>query len=39
MNNRRQAITDVVNQLGEVSIHELKGMFPNVSEVTLRKDL
>lgn len=39
MNNRRQAITDVVNQLGEVSIRELKEMFPNVSEVTLRKDL
>ena len=39
MNNRRQAITDVVNQLGEVSIRELKDMFPNVSEVTLRKDL
>lgn len=39
MNNRRQAIADVVNQLGEVSIRDLKDMFPHVSEVTLRKDL
>lgn len=39
MNKRRQAIADLVNQLGEISIRELKNLFPNVSEVTLRKDL
>lgn len=39
MNKRRQAIADIVNQLGEIHIRELKSMFPSVSEVTLRKDL
>ncbi len=36
---RRQAITDLVNQLGTVSLQQLKERFPSVSEVTLRKDL
>ena len=39
MNKRRQAIADLVNQLGEISVRELKSLFPSVSEVTLRKDL
>ena len=39
MDRRRQAIVDFVNQLGEVSMIQLKGIFPTVSEVTLRKDL
>ena len=39
MENRRQAIVDLVNQLGEVNIRDLKNLFPKVSEVTLRKDL
>lgn len=39
MNKRRQAIADIVNQLGEIHMRELKSMFPSVSEVTLRKDL
>ena len=39
MNKRRQAIAEIVNQLGEIHIRELKTMFPSVSEVTLRKDL
>ena len=39
MLNRRQEIVEIVNRMGEVSISQLKEMFPNVSEVTLRKDL
>ena len=39
MSNRRQEIVEIVNRMGEVSISQLKEMFPNVSEVTLRKDL
>nr|WP_325302089.1 DeoR/GlpR family DNA-binding transcription regulator [uncultured Dysosmobacter sp.] len=39
MKNRQQAIMDLVNQSGEVSISQLREIFPNVSEVTLRKDL
>ena len=39
MNKRRQAIADMVNQLGEVSLAQLKASFPEVSEVTLRTDL
>lgn len=39
MKKRLQTISEVVNQYGEVSIHELKELFPTVSEVTLRKDL
>lgn len=39
MKNRRQAVADMVNQLGEVSLTQLKTAFPDVSEVTLRTDL
>ena len=39
MEKRRQAIVDLVNQMGEVNMVQLKEMFPSVSEVTLRKDL
>lgn len=39
MEKRRQALVDLVNQLGEVSMTQLRGLFPTVSEVTLRKDL
>lgn len=39
MDKRRQAIVDLVNQLGEVSMTQLRELFPDVSEVTLRKDL
>ena len=39
MENRRQASVDLVNQLGEVNMRDLKNLFPKVSEVTLRKDL
>ena len=39
MENRRQAIVDLVEQMGEVSIKDLRELFPTVSEVTLRKDL
>lgn len=39
MEKRRQAIRDMVNQLGEVNFAQLREMFPSVSDVTLRKDL
>jgi DeoR family transcriptional regulator of aga operon len=39
MEKRRQAIRDIVNQLGEVTFSQLKEFFPGVSDVTLRKDL
>lgn len=39
MEKRRQAIRDIVNQLGEVNFAQLKELFPKVSDVTLRKDL
>lgn len=39
MEKRRNAMVDLVNQLGEISFTELKKAFPDVSEVTLRKDL
>lgn len=39
MEKRRQALVDLINQLGEVSMAQLRGLFPTVSEVTLRKDL
>ncbi len=39
MRERRQAIVDMVNRLGEVSLAQLKAAFPDVSEVTLRTDL
>lgn len=39
MDNRRQEIVEIVNRLGEVSVSQLREMFPNVSEVTIRKDL
>lgn len=39
MVQRREEIVETVNRLGEVSISQLKELFPDVSEVTLRKDL
>lgn len=36
---RRQTIFEMVNQMGSVSLSQLKEYFPEVSEVTLRKDL
>lgn len=39
MEGRRQEIIDLVDREGEVSFSQLKEAFPNVSEVTLRKDL
>lgn len=36
---RRQTIFDMVNQMGFVKLSQLKEYFPEVSEVTLRKDL
>ena len=39
MEKRRKAIRDMVNQLGEVNFTQLRELFPEVSDVTLRKDL
>lgn len=36
---RRERIVEFVRQQGEVSIGQLKQMFPEVSEMTLRRDL
>ena len=39
MIERRQQITEMVNKKGMVTFQELTSAFPNVSEMTLRKDL
>lgn len=39
MESRRQEIVEIVNREGEVSFSALRKHFPDVSEVTLRKDL
>lgn len=39
MDNRRNRIVELVNQNGMVTTAQLKEVFPNVSDVTLRKDL
>lgn len=39
MEKRRQEILDMINQAGEIDFSVLKQNFPEVSEVTLRKDL
>ncbi len=39
MLKRQQEIVETINRLGEVTISQLKELFPDVSEVTLRKDL
>ena len=39
MEERRNAIVDLVNAQGTVSFRQLKEVFPNVSDMTLRTDL
>lgn len=39
INERRQAILELVNRSGTVSFAELRECFPGISDVTLRKDL
>lgn len=39
MDNRRDEIAAFVNQKGYVTLQQLREAFPNVSDVTLRKDL
>lgn len=39
MEQRRDAIVELVNQVGSVSFSQLKEVFPDVSEMTLRTDL
>lgn len=39
MEQRRNAIVDLVNQNGNISFAQLKAKFPQISEMTLRTDL
>ncbi len=39
MDTRRQEIVDLINREGKISVSTLKMHFPDVSDVTLRKDL
>lgn len=39
MQDRRKAIFDLIEQKDEISIHELEALFPEVSSMTLRRDL
>lgn len=39
MQERRQKIVELINQLGTISFSQLKAAFPEVSEMTLRTDL
>lgn len=39
MQERRKEMVDLINTKGSVSFNELKEHFPNVSEMTLRRDL
>ena len=39
MQQRRQQMVDAINELGSISLGELKKRFPDVSEMTLRRDL
>jgi len=39
MNDRQQRIQSVINENGEAKLSELEGLFPDVSSMTLRRDL
>ena len=39
MRDRRKSIYDLIEQKGEIKIHELEALFPAVSSMTLRRDL
>ncbi len=39
LKDRRQAISDIIEQHGEISLHELEALFPEVSSMTLRRDI
>lgn len=39
METRRNAIVELINEKGNVSFSQIKEVFPNVSEMTLRTDL
>lgn len=39
MKERQQSIYDLIDQKGEVSLHELERLFPDVSSMTIRRDL
>ncbi len=39
LKDRRQSISDIIDQKGEVSLHELEALFPDVSSMTIRRDL
>ena len=39
METRRDAIVQLINEMGTVTFAQIKKEFPNVSEMTLRTDL
>ncbi|MBE7010181.1 MAG: DeoR/GlpR transcriptional regulator [Ruminococcaceae bacterium] len=39
LQDRRLSIFELIEQQGEISIHELETLFPDVSSMTLRRDL
>ena len=39
MNERQQKIQSVINENGEAKLSELEGLFPDISTMTLRRDL
>ena len=39
MEERRRAIVQLVDELGSVTLAQLRERFPDVSDVTLRSDL
>ncbi len=39
LKDRRQSIYDIIEQRGEISLHELETLFPDVSSMTIRRDL
>ncbi|MBR5235816.1 MAG: DeoR/GlpR transcriptional regulator [Clostridia bacterium] len=39
LKDRRQSISEIIEQRGEISLHELEALFPDVSSMTIRRDL
>lgn len=39
MNERQQKIQKIINENGEVKLTELEGLFPEISSMTIRRDL
>lgn len=39
LKDRRQLLADIIDEKGEVSLHELEALFTDVSSMTIRRDL